>query len=193
MTAADGANRRLFVALPLPGNVLDLAIKTQRVIAQQCRVRLVSRDQLHCTLAFIGRVDQEGVDTARRVSAGVAREWGGWAFVGGVVLLPNARRTRVVALGLEDCEGTLGRLHRALVSELRTKGLIHADERTFRPHVTVARLKEPGPVQPMTECEPIRFGVESVCLYESELRSEGPVYSVLESVDLQMAHEQETA
>jgi len=181
------------VAVPLPGDVIDLVARAQKGVGQERRMRLVPVGQMHCTLAFMGAVDQDGVESARRAVIGIPAGSGGHAYTGGMLLLPNARRARVVALGLDDCEGTLDRLHARVVSDLESAGLISAGRKPFRAHVTLARVKDPGPVQLMAECERIRFGVESVCLYESELRREGPVYSVLERVDLQRAPEREKA
>ena len=181
------------MAVPLPGNVLELAERAQRDIAQERRMRFVPVDQMHCTLAFMGEVEKDRVESARRSIACIPEGLGGVAYVDEMVLLPNARRTRVVALGLDDREGTLGRLHGRVVTALESAGLISADTRPFRAHVTLARVRDPGPVRLMAQCERIRFGVESVCLYESELRRDGPVYSVLERVDLRKAHGREKA
>ena len=137
--------------------------------------------------------DQNEVESARKVVKNVPAYLGGDVWTGGLVLLPNARRARVVALGLEDRDGVLARLHQRVRAGLETEGLVGRDGRPLLPHVTIGRMRVPGPVQPTTECERLKFGLESVCLYESELRREGAVYTRLEQVDLQRAHGQEKA
>jgi hypothetical protein len=60
----------------------------------------------------------------------------------------------------------------------------------YRTHVTQAGFMVPGPVQPMSDCAQAAFGVESVCLYESELCREGAAHNVLERRNLQRAYGQ---
>ena len=181
------------MAIPLPEPVLDLAEAAQTALACESKIRFVRRSQLHCTLVFIGVVAQNETQAAREVVKNVSPHLGGNVWVGGLVLLPNARRARVVALGLEDPDGALARLHEVVRTGLEAQGLTSGSDRPLLPHVTIGRMRVPGPVQPTTECERLRFGLESVCLYESELRRDGAVYTRLEQVDLQRAHGQEKA
>jgi 2'-5' RNA ligase len=62
---------------------------------------------------------------------------------------------------------------------LEGAGVMCREKRPFRAHVTVARLRVPGAVQPMAESGQARFAVESVCLYRSEVKREGAVYTVV--------------
>lgn len=171
--------QRLFVAVPLPEEALDTAQLAQRALRGGPGVRLLAREQLHVTLAFIGEVDPEKAAVARTVVEGIPADLGGPAALGSFLMLPSPGRPRVVALEIEDDEGVLVWLYSRVMDGLEAGGVMRREKRPFRPHLTVARLRTPGPVRPRYESERTPFAVQSVCLFESELRREGAVYTVV--------------
>jgi 2'-5' RNA ligase len=191
--AADEQTSRLFVAVPLPPDVLPFAVSAQRLLPQARGIRLVDRAQLHCTLAFIGQADSRQLAMAMEVVAGLPSDCGGQAALEGFLWLPSPRRARVVVLAIHDDRGVLARLCEMVMRGLEDAGVMQREKRPFRAHVTIARLGVPGPVQPTSDCGGAVFGVESVCLYESELRREGAVHTVLVRRDLQGAYGPEKA
>jgi 2'-5' RNA ligase len=105
---------------------------------------------------------------------------GGVVTLNGIVLLPSPRRTRVVAMGVDDPDALFATLFEHVISGLERAGAIEREKRPFLPHLTIARLREPVALQPKSEGENGPFSIESVCLYKSELRPEGARYVVLE-------------
>ncbi len=190
MRPEEARSARLFVAVPLPQELYFLAVMAQEALCREDGIRVVDGSRLHCTLVFIGEVQQCEIPAAARAVAGIPVGLGGDVYVGRFMFLPSERRARVLVLGLDDRHGVLSGLRAAVSGRLEEMGVGRRDERPFRAHATVARIKKPRSMQPMADCEPFLFGVESVCLYQSELRREGPVYSVLERVDLQRAYGQ---
>ena len=93
-------------------------------------------------------------------------------------LIPSAKKTRVVALDIADEDRVFGKLFELVMGGVEAAGVMEREKRPFRPHLTIARLRNPGPVLPKSESGRARFAVESVCLYESELGREGAVYTV---------------
>jgi len=177
-------SRRLFVAVAPPREVVDFLLATQDAIRRTPDVRFLRREQLHLTLAFLGEVGEPMVDAVRRLVRSVPREWGGHAVIGGFLFLPDQRRTRVIAVDVKDAAGVLRRLHDRLAGSLVEAGLMKPEKRPFRPHITIGRLRTPGLVRLTHDCGKVRFGVESVRLYESKLSREGATYQVLEEVVL---------
>jgi 2'-5' RNA ligase len=112
---------------------------------------------------------------------------GGEARVDGFVLLPSPKRTRVVALRLMDEKKVFERLFESVMIGLEESEVMQREKRPFRAHATIARLREPGPVQPTSDCGRAPFGVESVCLYESELLRAGARYTIIERTALAAA------
>jgi 2'-5' RNA ligase len=180
MAEGTGDERqRLFVAVPLPGELEALVRRAQESLAAVRELRVLKPEQLHVTLAFIGEVDAGKAAIARSVVESVPADMGGEAVIGGFLPLPSPSRARVVALELADEQGVFAGLFETVMGGLEAGGVMSREERPFRPHLTIARLRTPCAVRPRYESEQARFAVQSVCLYQSELRRERAVYTVV--------------
>lgn len=186
------AKRRLFVAVPLPSELLGFVREAQGLLPRLPGLRLMREDQLHVTLAFIGEVDEGTMAAARAVVESVPADMGGEGTIERFLFIPSPKKARVVALDVADADDVFGRLFRLVMDGMEAGGVMEREKRPFRPHLTVARLRSPGPVQPRSESGRARFAVESVCLYESELRREGAAYTVLARTVLTRRDAQET-
>lgn len=180
MAESTGNERqRLFVAVPLPGELQALVRRAQELLPPVHGLRPLKPDQLHVTLAFIGEVDPEKAAIARRIVQTVPGDMGGEALIERFLMLPSASRARVVALELADALGVFAALFETVMGGLEAGGVMKREKRPFRPHLTIARLRTPSAVRPRYEGEQARFAVQSVCLYQSELRREGAVYTAV--------------
>jgi RNA 2',3'-cyclic 3'-phosphodiesterase len=169
---------RLFLALRLPGTVLDDVARWQA--ERLTGVRLVPRGGLHITLAFLGHRparELEGIVRELREAAAAA--------AADLRLTPSHyRETRSVAmLVLDDEDGRAAALAGDLQARLERLGVYRRESRPWLPHLTVARFRQP----PRLRLEPpgIRTFVPSdAAAYLSRLRPSGAQYEVLESVAL---------
>jgi 2'-5' RNA ligase len=176
---AGGQTQRLFVAVPLPGELQGLVRRAQESLPPVPGLRLLQPEQWHVTLAFMGDVGAEKAAVAQRVVESVPPDMGGEATIERFLMLPSPARARVVTLELSDEEGVFHSLFETVMGGLEAGGVMKREKGPFRPHLTVARLRTPGAVRPTYESERARFAVQSVCLYQSELRREGAVYTVV--------------
>jgi RNA 2',3'-cyclic 3'-phosphodiesterase len=177
--SAPGERQRLFVAVPLPDVLYPLVERAQAALPQIHGLRLLGAAQWHVTLAFIGAVDSAKAAVACQVVEGVPAGMGGESLLGGFLMLPSAARARVVTLELTDAQGVFAALFERVMSGLEAGEVMTREKRPFRPHLTIARLRIPTVIRPRYESETARFAVQSVCLYRSELRREGAVYTVV--------------
>jgi len=166
---------RAFVAVRLPEAVLD-AVAT-RVSDISVPGRPTTRAQWHLTLQFLG--DDADVDAVTAALDGI-EEPRGQARIGGAGAFPDARRARVLWLGLVEGEELVARLARAVIGRMVPLGYV-ADDRPFRPHLTLARFREPADVRPTIASlgdAPVgaAWEIDAVTLYESRLQSGGPEY-----------------
>jgi RNA 2',3'-cyclic 3'-phosphodiesterase len=174
----EGRERaRLFCALRLPEDVLDALGDWQ---AAQIGVgRVVPREHLHITLAFLGHRPVEELDSilaAMREAAAAARAIG---------LVPERyRETRSVGmLALTDVAGTAIRLARDLFGRLERLRVYEREKRLWLPHVTVVRFRErPRLKPPLPELG--EFMPSDAAVFLSELRPTGARYVVVESFAL---------
>jgi 2'-5' RNA ligase len=168
---------RLFLALRLPDHVLDEIERWQG--AELPNVRVVRREHLHVTLAFLGHRpggELESIVDALRDAAAKAGE---------ICLTPaRYRETRSVGMLVLDDEGGRAALLAGDVQErLERLGVYRREGRPWLPHLTVARWRE----RPRLRLDPpaVRTFVPSdAAAYLSRLHPRGARYEVLESVAL---------
>src|SRR5690242_10517019 len=132
-TVETGERLRLFCALSLPDDVLDPLVEWQcEAFAEG---RLVSRENLHITLAFLGHrpTEQlEGTVAALRAAAGEAGR--------PELTVRGYRETRSVGmLVLDDAEERATRLATDLHARLHRLGVYEPERRPWLPHLTVLR------------------------------------------------------
>jgi 2'-5' RNA ligase len=168
---------RLFLALRLPDDVLDAVERWQH--EQLAGVRVVRRDHLHVTLAFLGHRPTGELEPI----LGVLRDAAGGA--GEIRLAPvRYRETRSVGmLVLEDGAGRATLLAADLQERLERLGVYRREGRPWLPHLSVARWRE----RPRLWLEPPATGTfvpSDAAAYLSRLHPDGARYEVLESVAL---------
>jgi RNA 2',3'-cyclic 3'-phosphodiesterase len=175
--SVEGGERlRLFCALRLPDDVLDALVEWGR---DHLRERIVSRPNLHITLAFLGHrpaAELEGVVAATREAAAAAAP---------MRLEPvRYRETRSVGmLVLADEGGAATRLAEDLHGRLEALGVYEREQRQWLPHLTVVRFRQrPRLDPPLPELGP--FSPSDAAVYLSRLRPGGAQYEVVQSFAL---------
>ena len=178
-TASVGGDERLrlFFALRIPDGVLDELERWQQ--EQFGAVRVVPRENLHVTLAFLGQRPADEldsiVDALREAAAGA----------GEIRLTPvRYRETRSVGmLVLSDDGACAAQLAGDVQERLERLGVYRRESRAWLPHLTVARWRERPRLR--LEPPPVRTFVPSdAAAYLSRLHPDGARYEVLESVAL---------
>jgi 2'-5' RNA ligase len=144
-------------------------------------VRWVRPELMHLTLAFLGEVSQDFMESAKGRLVEVAqRHKELTAQLKGLGAFPSPPRARVVWIGTEQGKDEVCALQADIVKALRSVGY-QPEERPFSPHLTIGRLRIPGDVSRAVavrfESEP--FAIERVVLFRSVLGPGGPAYSRL--------------
>lgn len=176
---------RLFAAVDLPDAVRsDLAAWAHTAVGRRDDLRRVPADALHLTLAFIGDRALEELDEIGDAVTEAAD--GPVALRVGAPLWLSPRRPHVLTVAIEDPEGALRALHDRVEAALVARCGLVAERRTFRPHVTVARVRRGARVRPaeLPGPPPSRFCAVAVTLYRSRLGGGGPQYESLARAEL---------
>jgi 2'-5' RNA ligase len=160
-----------------PDPVLDAIERWQR--AQLTGVRVVLREHLHVTLAFLGNRPAGELESILRALRDAA------ARPGELHLTPERyRETRSVGmLVLEDEGGRAALLAGDVQERLERLGVYRRESRPWLPHLTVARWRD----RPRLRLEPPPVGTfvpSDAAAYLSRLHPGGARYEVLESVAL---------
>ena len=176
---------RLFVALELPGDVVEeLDRWSRKAFAGVRELRAVRPESLHVTLVFLGYQAERDIERIAEVSL----EGGVEEFEltpRGVLPVPRSR-PRLFALDLEDPGEAVVRWQGALSDRLEAARFYEPEKRPFWPHVTLARVKRGEKVRRLEVPElpePLRrpFQATRVTLFRSVLQRSGAVYEPLAS------------
>jgi 2'-5' RNA ligase len=173
----DGT-QRLFCALALPAEALDALVSWQgRLPAGGYRV--VPRDNLHVTLAFLGSrpaAELEPICAELAAAAAAARPI--------VLRVLRYRETGSVGmLVLRDDGAAAAGLAGDLHERLQRLGVYEPERRRWLPHVTVVRFREHPRLDPSLP-RLGAFAPSAAAVYMSRLRSTGAEYVVVREVPL---------
>jgi len=182
---------RTFIAIPLPAEVRaqlkDLQAKLRSFGAE---VGWTAASSIHLTLKFLGEIDPAVLPLlAQRLRAATASERPFSLSLHGLGGFPNLRAPRVIWCGLEGDLPMLESLQKDVESACVEAGLA-PDERPFQPHLTLGRVKGKRNLQPLLDY--IRIGgvfgqpfvAGEIHIYQSVLRPQGALYTVLETIEL---------
>ena len=146
--SVEGSERlRLFCALRLPDETTGrLAAWQHEAFAGVPEVRVVPRDHLHVTLAFLGHRPAAELDAI----LGALREAAARAASRRCLSLRGYRETRSVGmLTFDDEDGRGAALAADLHERLAALGVYEPERRKWLPHVTVLRFRgRPGCSRP---------------------------------------------
>jgi len=152
-------------------------------------VRWIRDDNAHCTLKFLGGVPAARIDDVAAVlRASVASVRPFEMRARGAGAFPSAARPRVVWAGLEG-EGA-GALAATIDAALAPLGFAR-EERPFRPHVTLGRVRSPRGAAALAAALAAHASddlgaltVARILLYASRPQAGGPVYTPLHTIPL---------
>lgn len=187
---------RLFVAVPIGAAVLERIAECvgelrRRVEtgAPRARISWVAAEQLHVTLRFIGEVDDTEAQGIVSSLAPVLRiEPFEVAFLG-VGTFPPRGAPRVFWAGIGSGAEQLMTIEREVTTRLAACRIL-PEKREYRPHVTLARVREPAGLRARDVLDGLTersFGgstVDTITLFQSRLSPRGSVYVPLQSTEL---------
>ena len=166
------ARVRVFFAL-WPGAATAAALHARaRALHAQCGGRVMRRDTIHLTLAFLGDVAMPRLAALETVAQSVRGE----RFVLELDRVGSWRGNRILWAGSVKGPAALPAMAEALAAGLREAGF-ELEARAFNPHVTLVRNAARPPR--VVEMAPLRWPVASFVLVASEREAGGAHYRVL--------------
>lgn len=190
---------RAFIAIDLPPDILSQihSITTSlRIRTAELPVRWIPAENVHLTLKFLGDVSSTNVDMVSEIVQRTAIGYDCFELsVGSLGVFPNARRPRVIWIGVEAPQ-VLGAIQRVIDQETTRLGYDTKDQ-TFSPHLTIGRVsrgagyRELKAISDFLESESVGFlgaaRVSQINLYRSDLKPSGAEYTRIFSAPLRDA------
>jgi len=176
---------RLFIAIALPESWKQILAEPESKIGWLGGgVKWVEPRGMHLTLRFLGEVsetDLPALEAAIRSAVEGCPQF--QMRIHGTGVFPNPRKPRVYWAGLEAPQGLMD-MQARIEKQMQSLGF-EKEENPFRPHLTLARIKDPMRKERMTDAI-LNFRLESdpislteVLLMQSHLSREGAHYEAI--------------
>ena len=140
-------------------------------------------ENVHLTLKFFGNVSTHDVTRISAAANRVAQQFSPFQIkIGGTGVFPRRSRPQVLWVGVEDLSGRLSDLQQRLEDEFAREGFAK-EERGFRPHLTIARLRRPEDARQLAETHIqtkfsfVEVPVNEFVVFRSELSPKGSRYT----------------
>ena len=183
---------RLFVALTLTAKQRQKIDRAARALRERdLPVRWSSVDDLHVTLKFLGSVDPSRIELVEQALLVASEKSNAFTVsTGGFGAFPSIRRPRVLWVGVE-ASPALRCLKQDIEFSLSDLGF-ERETRAFHPHVTIGRTRDEGGAGDFRGLDDVAAGisysgeinVRAVSLMRSQVKRDGPRYSVLSTSPL---------
>jgi len=178
--------QRIFIAVKIDTgeNLLNMISDLKAGLKNE-RVKWTEVENFHITLAFLGDTDETKTEAINNMLRRTCKGFGEFEiFIKGTGVFKNFNDPRIIWTGIEISEKLI-ELYDCIKSGLKDTG-IALEERTFRPHLTLGRIKSirdnenlRSLVARYLNAEIQSQPVYEVILYESILFQTGPVYKPL--------------
>ena len=187
--------QRTFIALEIPQEIQQIIHKEIAHLRNTIGtlIRWVPSENMHLTLKFLGNISPANLDMVTQMIRAEADSCQPFVMqVGGLGSFPSPKRPRVIYIGLQ-APAELEALQHGIESATTRLGY-ESEERSFSPHLTVGRVRQnilasdQQKIQrALEETQIDSLGtarVDSLHLYNSELKPTGSVYTRLFSAPL---------
>ena len=181
-------NIRAFLAIEPPENVLQEISRLQEKLKREISGRLSwTRPQgQHLTLKFFGDISRDDIyNISATVQKRIVTEQKLYLKIEKLGGFPDASRPRVLWCGVEGDVERLINLQKKLDGDFAAIGF-PADDRSFKAHLTLARIKDPRSASGISEAltkhnafTAGEFSVGELILFQSKLMPQGAVYTKL--------------
>jgi len=181
-------NIRAFLAIEPPENILQEISRLQDKLKREISGRLSwTRPQgQHLTLKFFGDISRDDIkNISAAMQKRVVAEQKMNLKVEKLGVFPDARRPRALWCGVTGDVEKLINLQKKLDGDFATLGF-PAEDRSFKAHLTLARIKDPRDMTGMSEAlkkhnefTAGEFVADKLFLFQSKLSPQGAVYTKL--------------
>jgi 2'-5' RNA ligase len=185
---------RLFVAAEIGerlasriGVLMDDVRARVAASAPHAKVTWVAVDRLHLTIRFIGEIEEGRVDVLRAAVRPPLPIEPFDLSLAGVGSFPKGGTPRVLWVGVADGVAALTSIERDVSGRLARIG-IDDEERPYRPHLTLARVRDAAGLRSSTLLAgladlPVGTArIDAITLFQSRLSPKGPTYVPLERI-----------
>lgn len=183
---------RTFIAVEIPETATDrIAQLVNRLKTTGTDIKWVEPENIHVTLKFLGNIGTDQPAVIRDGLSAALDSTGSFDLkLGRIGAFPDMNRPRVFWVSIEEGRDTLVAMQQRIETELHARGFVR-EERPFSPHLTIGRVRSPRGLAKLTELvremtfETEPFTVTRAAVVKSDLKPDGPLYTVIDHVELE--------
>jgi 2'-5' RNA ligase len=175
--------KRIFIAVRVePEETFNSMYSSLRSLLGNEKINWVNPGDIHVTLVFLGDTEEERIKVAGIVLKQKCTGFGEFIFtLEGTGVFGNFNNPRVLWAGIKNPEKLI-EMNKLIVEGLKDTGF-KIEERHFRPHITLGRIKSIQNSDSLQSAV-VRYKdtliqevqVKEIILFESILKPAGPVY-----------------
>ncbi len=170
---------RIFTAIEIPE---EAKVSIQKIIAKidtTASCKWVAKDNLHITLNFFGEV--ESPTLTEEVLYKISKDFHPFEIsLSGLGVFPSRTTIRVLWVGADKGKEQLKGLYKDIEEGCAQLGF-KREGKDYTPHVTIGRVKRGKLAFPNIDFFYPPFIAKKITLFESILKSSGPIYKVVSS------------
>ena len=174
---------RAFIAVKVPGNIADSLENFLTELRPLSRIKWVRRNQFHITLKFLGELEPSIIRLVQDLLMPLKKFKPFTIELNHIGGFPNLNAPRVLWLGGDKGSQELAKLSRKINDILYSEADLPLDDKKFRAHLTLARLKDSNLpeelVRKLGTVQNFSWLCDELFLMRSELTPGGPIYSQL--------------
>jgi 2'-5' RNA ligase len=179
---------RTFLAIEIPKEILDQFERVQYRLGRSMTgvIRWAKPGSIHLTLKFFGNITERDIRNITDALRAKAPALGPVPVsIGTLGVFPNLSRPRVLWVGMTEGVKELSALQAQVETALEAQGFTR-EERPFRPHLTIGRMKAERRIEGLDKAiedhkgfAAGKFTATEMILFRSDLKPTGPVYTPL--------------
>ena len=179
---------RTFIAVEIGAEIRRQAEALQQtLLAAGVSAKWVDPNGMHLTLAFLGDMNPNELPLVIKAVQNAGKMVPPFSVqIAGVGAFPNLRRPKIAWVGMTEGTEEFIALHDAVANSLEAANLYRREDRGYRPHLTLGRVKADEDSTTLATAFAKhadwiggRVGVERLTIFSSEMQRNGPEYSVL--------------
>ena len=183
--------KRLFAAIKIHPSETFISLLYQfRQALRNENIKWVEPNNIHITLKFFGETEESRIEEISNHLMMVASRHTPFKFsIQGTGVFGSSYNPRVIWFGINE-NNALQNLSTDVLDSMATIGW-EKDRQNFVPHLTMGRIKYMNDKNKLKELSNKHKDIEiqeeilnEFCLYESILKPQGPIYTVLKTFEL---------
>lgn len=183
-------HNRLFIAFPVPQEIKEKIRKIQENLKKNSKLSRFHWSKIedtHVTVLFLGNIEEEKKSIIEQAMIKVLNNYRSFSFsLSDLSAFPNSSIARVLIIKIGSDSQAPFSINQEL-SKLMIENNITIEQKPWKPHLTLGRTNYGYNIQDELDnfvLEKIAWKAEKIELIKSELFSDGPKYTILNSVSL---------